>query len=157
MPIKDGDWGYIRLNRVQQAGTDVRFQFVQPDGGPDTDHTVVRLDLPQAVPAPVVETLRRAYRDRGLLGDPDFATNPVAQLLAPMPVEQFFAEYHDKLPLHLKGDAGKFAAVSDTSSLPLVDPSGMPAAAPTITRPSALGTPTVVVPLPPHVVPTLEK
>ena len=31
----------------------------------------------------VVETLRRAYRDRGLLGDPDFVSNPVAQLLAP--------------------------------------------------------------------------
>ncbi|WXL28047.1 gamma-glutamyltransferase [Ectopseudomonas mendocina] len=31
----------------------------------------------------VVETLRRAYRDRGLLGDPDFIRNPVAQLLAP--------------------------------------------------------------------------
>ncbi|MDF3193569.1 gamma-glutamyltransferase [Pseudomonas sp. 1928-m] len=31
----------------------------------------------------VVETLRRAYRDRGLLGDPDFVENPMRQLLAP--------------------------------------------------------------------------
>jgi gamma-glutamyltranspeptidase / glutathione hydrolase len=31
----------------------------------------------------VAETLRRAYRDRGLLGDPDFVANPFAQLLAP--------------------------------------------------------------------------
>lgn len=31
----------------------------------------------------VVETLRRAYRDRGLLGDPDFVANPLAQLLSP--------------------------------------------------------------------------
>lgn len=31
----------------------------------------------------VVETLRRAYRDRGLLGDPDFVRNPAQQLLAP--------------------------------------------------------------------------
>lgn len=31
----------------------------------------------------VVEVLRRAYRDRGLLGDPDFVANPLEQLLAP--------------------------------------------------------------------------
>jgi len=31
----------------------------------------------------VVETLRRAYRDRGLLGDPDFVANPLNKLLAP--------------------------------------------------------------------------
>ncbi len=31
----------------------------------------------------VVEALRRAYRDRGLLGDPDRVANPVNQLLAP--------------------------------------------------------------------------
>ncbi|TBV02824.1 gamma-glutamyltransferase [Pseudomonas dryadis] len=31
----------------------------------------------------VVETLRRVYRDRGLLGDPDFVDNPLAALLAP--------------------------------------------------------------------------
>lgn len=31
----------------------------------------------------VIEVLRRAYRDRGLLGDPDHVRNPAAQLLAP--------------------------------------------------------------------------
>jgi gamma-glutamyltranspeptidase/glutathione hydrolase len=31
----------------------------------------------------VVETLRRAYRDRGLLGDPDHVRNPLPRLLAP--------------------------------------------------------------------------
>ncbi|MBX9754180.1 MAG: gamma-glutamyltransferase [Pseudomonadaceae bacterium] len=36
----------------------------------------------------VVETLRRVYRDRGLLGDPDFVRNPVTQLLAPSYLEQ---------------------------------------------------------------------
>lgn len=32
-------------------------------------------------------------------------------LLAPLPPEQFFAEYHDRQPLHLKGGAAKFAQV----------------------------------------------
>ncbi|PTS85028.1 gamma-glutamyltransferase [Pseudomonas sp. HMWF032] len=36
----------------------------------------------------VVETLRRAYRDRGLLGDPDFVQNPVQQLLTPTYLQQ---------------------------------------------------------------------
>jgi gamma-glutamyltranspeptidase / glutathione hydrolase len=36
----------------------------------------------------VVETLRRVYRDRGLLGDPDFIRNPIAQLLAPSYLQQ---------------------------------------------------------------------
>lgn len=35
----------------------------------------------------------------------------LAELLAPMSPEQFFAEYHDRQPLHLKGAAGKFASV----------------------------------------------
>ncbi|MHA6492006.1 gamma-glutamyltransferase [Pseudomonas borbori] len=36
----------------------------------------------------VVETLRRAYRDRGLLGDPDFIANPLSKLLAPAYLQQ---------------------------------------------------------------------
>ncbi len=36
----------------------------------------------------VVETLRRVYRDRGLLGDPDFIRNPIPQLLAPSYLQQ---------------------------------------------------------------------
>ncbi|WP_268798482.1 gamma-glutamyltransferase [Pseudomonas huanghezhanensis] len=31
----------------------------------------------------VIEVLRRAYRDRGLFGDPDFVPNPIAQVMAP--------------------------------------------------------------------------
>lgn len=39
----------------------------------------------------IVETLRRAYRDRGLLGDPDFVANPLKQLLAPAYIKQLTA------------------------------------------------------------------
>lgn len=49
VPTHDGEWGFIRLDRVQQNGADVSWRFVQPDGGPDTDRTVVRLDLPEPV------------------------------------------------------------------------------------------------------------
>ena len=38
-------------------------------------------------------------------------TMTLAELLAPMTPEQFFAEYHDRQPLHLKGTAAKFAQV----------------------------------------------
>ncbi len=38
-------------------------------------------------------------------------TMTFAELLAPMTPEQFFAEYHDRQPLHLKGAAAKFASV----------------------------------------------
>ncbi|HJR72939.1 MAG TPA: M1 family metallopeptidase [Luteimonas sp.] len=49
VPIEDGDWGYSRLQKVQQSGQPVKWRYVQPDGGPSTDRTVVRLDLPQPV------------------------------------------------------------------------------------------------------------
>ncbi len=49
VPIEDGDWGYSRLQKVQQGGQAVKWRYVQPDGGPSTDRTVVRLDLPQPV------------------------------------------------------------------------------------------------------------
>ena len=42
----------------------------------------------------VVETLRRAYRDRGLLGDPDFVRNPAQQLLAPAYLKQLTSGIH---------------------------------------------------------------
>ena len=53
---KDGDWGHIALGKVSQGGAAVPWHFVQPDNGPATDHTVVRMDLPQAV-APGASTM----------------------------------------------------------------------------------------------------
>lgn len=47
--IKDGEWGHIALDKVAQGGAAVPWSLVHPDGGPATDHTVVRFDLPQAV------------------------------------------------------------------------------------------------------------
>lgn len=50
-PVKKGEWGYIDLGNVEQDGAALRWRYVHPDGGPDTDHTVVRVDLAQPVPA----------------------------------------------------------------------------------------------------------
>lgn len=47
---REGEYGYIALLDVAQGGVPVPWQFVHPDGGPDTDHTVARLDLPKPVP-----------------------------------------------------------------------------------------------------------
>jgi len=49
--LEKGQWGWIRLQNVQQGGTPLKWSFVHPDGGPATDETVVRIDLAQPVPA----------------------------------------------------------------------------------------------------------
>ena len=49
MAFEQADRGHMRLDRVEQAGVAVPWRFVQPDGGPRTDRTVVRLDLPTPV------------------------------------------------------------------------------------------------------------
>ncbi len=54
---KDGDWGYAHLTRVAQGAQPVKWRFVQPDGGPSTDKTVVRLDLPTPVAPGATTTL----------------------------------------------------------------------------------------------------
>jgi hypothetical protein len=46
---KQGEWGHIALGSVTQGGARVAWQFVHPDNGPATDHTVVRFDLPAPV------------------------------------------------------------------------------------------------------------
>ena len=64
VPVKDGQWGHIELRRVQQAGAAVPWQFVHPDGGPATDHTVVRFDLPTPVPPHGSTTVDIAFHDQ---------------------------------------------------------------------------------------------
>jgi len=49
--VKKGEWGYIDLGNVEQDGAALKWRYVHPDGGPATDHTVVRVDLAQPVPA----------------------------------------------------------------------------------------------------------
>ncbi|MCA6215525.1 M1 family metallopeptidase [Ideonella sp. B7] len=64
MAVGDGDWGYTTLRQVTQGGQAVPWRFVQPDGGPVTDHTVVRLDLPQAVGPGASTTLAIDFFDQ---------------------------------------------------------------------------------------------
>jgi hypothetical protein len=47
--LKKGEWGWIDLQQVRQGGASLKWQFVQPDGGPATDQTVVRIDLAEPV------------------------------------------------------------------------------------------------------------
>lgn len=49
--LKDGEWGHIDMTRVAQGGQAAAWRYVHPDNGPDTDHTVAEVDLPQVVPA----------------------------------------------------------------------------------------------------------
>jgi len=53
---RDGQWGHIALRSVNQGGAKVAWSFVQPDGGPASEHTVARLDLPAPV-APGASTV----------------------------------------------------------------------------------------------------
>jgi hypothetical protein len=61
---KDGEWGYTELRSVQQGGVSVPWQFVHPDGGPSTDQTVVRMDLPQPVAPGASTTLDISFFDQ---------------------------------------------------------------------------------------------
>jgi len=62
--INPGEWGHIELSKVTQGDSSVPWIFVHPDGGPQTDHTVVRLDLPKAVAAGESTTLDIAFIDQ---------------------------------------------------------------------------------------------
>src|SRR5262249_16605941 len=47
--VKAGEWGYIDVQSGSQGGRSATMRYVEPDGGPATDHSVLRVDLPEAV------------------------------------------------------------------------------------------------------------
>ncbi|RDD82674.1 M1 family peptidase [Dyella tabacisoli] len=49
--VKKGQWGWIELKQVRQSAAPLKWTFVHPDGGPEADQTVVRIDLAEPVPA----------------------------------------------------------------------------------------------------------
>ena len=68
---KKGEWGYIELKKISVAiplansqGKEARWSYVHPDGGPDTDHSVVRVDLPDAVPPQGTATIDIDFHDQ---------------------------------------------------------------------------------------------
>jgi hypothetical protein len=62
--VHDGQWGHIDLGAITQGGVAVPWSYVHPDGGPESDHTVVRLDLPAPVAAGRSTELRIAFHDQ---------------------------------------------------------------------------------------------
>jgi hypothetical protein len=62
--VKKGEWGYIDLGHIDQDGAPLKWRYVHPDGGPATDHTVVRVDLAQPVPAGGSVTLDMAFHSQ---------------------------------------------------------------------------------------------
>src|SRR3954468_10619436 len=62
--IKKGEWGFIELKSVTQGGRPVPWVFAQPDGGPQTDRSVARFDLPEAVPPGGTVVLEIAFHDQ---------------------------------------------------------------------------------------------
>jgi hypothetical protein len=64
LETREGEWGYVELQRVEQGGRPAPWTFVHPDGGPETDRTVVRVDLPEAVPPGGTTTLQIDFLDQ---------------------------------------------------------------------------------------------
>jgi len=62
--LKPGQAGYIEVRSIAQGGQPATMRYVQPDGGPATDRSVLRVDLPTPV-APGGETsLDIAFHDQ---------------------------------------------------------------------------------------------
>ena len=61
---RKGEWGYTELLKIMAQGKPARWEFVHPDGGPSTDHTVVRVVLAEPVPAHATAVLELDFRDQ---------------------------------------------------------------------------------------------
>ena len=74
----------------------------------------------------VVEVLRRAYRDRGLLGDPDQVRNPLSQLLAPAYLHQLTAgiDPHNATPSSALPPAPAWREGDHTTHFTVLDTEG---------------------------------
>ncbi|MEO7065904.1 MAG: M1 family metallopeptidase [Rhodanobacter sp.] len=55
--LKEGEWGWIELQKIKQGESELKWTFVQPDGGPKTDRTVARIELAEPVQAGATLTL----------------------------------------------------------------------------------------------------
>jgi hypothetical protein len=64
VPTKEGEWGWTELRKVTQGGREATWSFVHPDGGPETDRTVVRVELPEPVPPGGTAVLDVDFHDR---------------------------------------------------------------------------------------------
>ncbi|MBS2021751.1 MAG: M1 family metallopeptidase, partial [Deltaproteobacteria bacterium] len=61
---KKGEWGYIDVSSVMQGDKAARMNFVHPDGGPSTDRSVLRVELPEAVAPGATVELKIAFHDQ---------------------------------------------------------------------------------------------
>ena len=59
-----GEWGHVDLKSVTLAGKPATTTFVHPDGGPSTDHTVVRVDLLEAIAPGATGELDLVFHDQ---------------------------------------------------------------------------------------------
>jgi hypothetical protein len=62
--LKPGEAGYIDVRSIAQGGQPAAMRYVQPDGGPPSDRSVLRVDLPTPVAAGGETTLDIAFHDQ---------------------------------------------------------------------------------------------
>ncbi len=61
---KKGEWGWIDLTSVSSGGKPATFVFVHPDAGPETDRSVVRIDLPEPIAPGATGELELEFHDQ---------------------------------------------------------------------------------------------